>query len=148
MNKRLVISLLVLVLLLVAIPTVLAQYTYPWYTSYMIQNLSTTEEANVVVTYYDSSGVAVSGADQTLTIAAGGQSTVVQYTDDPNLDGVYSAVVSSDQPVAVIVNQQTAPTGLGYMSSTPPFASYTGFDEGSTQVTLPEIMHNWYGYYT
>ncbi len=101
----------------------LAQYTYPWYTSYMIQNLDTTNSAAVVVAYYDSAGNHVAGADKSLTIPAGGQVTVVQYTDDPSLSGRYSAVVSADRPVAVIVNQQTAPQGRPCMASTPPFAS-------------------------
>ncbi|MBN1641302.1 MAG: hypothetical protein JXA09_08700 [Anaerolineae bacterium] len=125
-----------------------AQYNYPWYTSYMIQNLSSTEQATVVVKYYDTSGTYVTGADQNLTIPAGGQQTVVQYTDDPTLAGVYSAVVSSDQPVAVVVNQQTAPPGQSGMNSTPPFSSYSGASEGAIQVTLPEVMYNWYSYYT
>ena len=148
MKRKLVALAIALLLLLGLTPMALAQYTYPWYTSYMIQNLDTSNQANVVVAYYDSSGNHISGADKSLTIPAGGQVTVVQYTDDPSLNGVYSAVVSSDRPVAVIVNQQTAPPGLSYMDSTPPFASYTGFESGSTQVTLPEIMYNWYGYYT
>ena len=148
MKKLLGVCLTVVIALALLAPVASAQYTDPWYTSYMIQNLSTTQQASVVVTYYDTSGNPVSGADQSLTIAAGGQATIVQYTDDPLLSGRYSAVVSSSQPVAVIVNQQTAPTGLGYMDSTPPFASYTGFESGSSQVTLPEIMYNWYGYYT
>ena len=148
MKRKLVASVVAFLLLLGLTPLALAQYAYPWYTSYMIQNLDTSNQANVVVTYYDSDGNPVAGADQSLTIPAGGQVTVVQYTDDPLLDGIYSAVVSSDRPVAVIVNQQTAPPGLSYMGSTPPFASYTGFESGSTQVTLPEIMYNWYGYYT
>lgn len=141
---------LVIVLLLVAglTPMALAQYADPWFTSYMIQNLDTLNPASVVVSYYDSNGTRIAGADKSLTIPAGGQVTVVQYTDDPALSGMFSAVVSSDRPLAVIVNQQTAPTGLTYMRSTPPFASYTGFESGATQMTLPEIMHNWYGYYT
>jgi hypothetical protein len=145
MKKTLV---LVVALLILATAVTSAQYTYPWYTTYMIQNLSTTAQAKIVVSYYDGSGAHVSGADQNLTIPAGGQQTVVQYTDDPTLKGTYSAVVSSDQPVAVVVNQQTAPPGLSYMDSTPPFSSYSGFDTGSLQVTLPEVMYNWYGYYT
>ncbi|MGC8786996.1 MAG: hypothetical protein ACP5Q1_06175 [Anaerolineae bacterium] len=148
MKKKLVALAIALLLLVGLTPMALAQYTYPWYTSYMIQNLDTSNQANVVVAYYDSSGNHVVGADRSLTIPPGGQVTVVQYTDDPLLNGVYSAVVSSDRPVAVIVNQQTAPPGRTYMASTPPFASYTGFESGSTQVTLPEIMYNWYGYYT
>ena len=146
--KKLITLTIALLLLLGLVPTAFAQYTYPWYTSYMIQNLDTTNQATVVVSYYDSSGNHVAGADQSLTIPAGGQVTVVQYTDDPLLNGVYSAVVSADRPVAVVVNQQTAPPGQAGMNSTPPFASYTGFESGSTQVPLPEIMYNWYGYYT
>jgi hypothetical protein len=113
----------------------------------MIQNLGTSS-AQVVVAYYDGTGAHVTGADQNLTIPSGGQTTVVQYTDDPTLSGMYSAVVSSDQPVAVVVNQQTAPTGQAAMNSTPPFSSYGGFSSGATSATLAEIMYNWYGYYT
>jgi len=124
-----------------------AQYTNPWYTTYMIQNLGDAS-ASVVVEYYDEAGSHVAVADKNLTIPANGQATVVQYTDDPDLTGRYSAVLQSSERVAVIVNQQTAPSGLSYMDSKPPFASYTGFESGSTQVTLPEVMYNWYGYYT
>jgi len=143
------ISITIILFLSVAFPPLSsAQYPYPWYTSYMIQNLDTSENATVVVAYYDSNGNHIVGADKFLTIPPGGQVTVVQYTDDSNLSGRYSAVVSSDRPIAVIVNQQTAPPGRTYMASTPPFASYTGFDSGSLQIILPEIMYNWYGYYT
>lgn len=146
---RKTIALIIALLLLVGVsPIAVAQYTYPWYTSYMIQNLDTSNPATVIVAYYDSNGNHITGADKSLTIPPGGQVTVVQYTDDPNLNGRYSAVVSSDRPVAVIVNQQTAPPNQTYMNSTPPFASYTGFESGATQVTLPEIMYNWFGYYT
>jgi len=136
-----------LLILTTLVAVVSAQYTYPWYTSYMIQNIGS-QQASVVVSYYDANGNRVTGADKFLTIPAGGQVTVVQYTDDPALSGRYSAVVSSDQPIAVIANQQTAPPGRDRMNSNPPFASYTGFESGATQVTLPEIMYNWYGYYT
>lgn len=148
MKRNLLALATILFFLLGLVPFASAQYTYPWYTSYMIQNLDTSNAASVVVAYYDSNGNHISGADKSLTIPAGGQVTVVQYTDDPSLSGRYSAVVSSDRPVAVIVNQQTAPPGYTYMASTPPFASYTGFESGSNQMTLPEIMYNWYGYYT
>lgn len=146
--KKLAALTITLSLLLGLTSFVSAQYEYPWYTSYMIQNLDTANPASVMVAYYDPNGNHITGADKSLTIPAGGQVTVVQYTDDPSLSGRYSAVVSSDRPVAVIVNQQTAPPGRSYMASTPPFASYTGFESGSSQVTLPEIMYNWFGYYT
>lgn len=146
--KKLVAITIILLLTLTLVPLASAQYTYPWYTSYMIQNLDTSGQASVIVAYYDSNGNRITGADKSLTIPAGGQVTVVQYTDDPSLSGRYSAVISSDRPVAVIVNQQTAPPGFSYMNSTPPFASYTGFESGSNQIILPEIMYNWFGYYT
>jgi len=146
--KKTMSIIIILLLVLALAPSSSAQYTYPWYTSYMIQNLDTSGQANVVVAYYDPNGNHIAGADKSLTIPAGGQVTVVQYTDDSSLSGRYSAVVSSDRPVAVIVNQQTAPPGLTYMASTPPFASYTGFESGSDQIILPEVMYNWYGYYT
>lgn len=148
MKAKFIALMIALLLVVGSTPVSLAQYEYPWYTSYMIQNLDTSNQANVVVNYYDPNGNKVNNADKKLTIPAGGQVTVVQYTDDPLLNGRYSAVVSSDRPVAVVVNQQTAPPGKNYMDSTPPFASYTGFESGATQITLPEIMHNWYGYYT
>lgn len=148
MKRNLIAFTSILFLILGIVPSAFSQYEYPWYTSYMIQNLDTSSEAHVIVTYYDSNGNPVSGAEKSLTIPPGGQVTVVQYTDDPLLNGRYSAVVLSDRPIAVIVNQQTAPPGRTYMVSTPPFASYTGFGYGSKQVTLPEIMYNWYGYYT
>ena len=34
------------------------------------------------------------------------------------------------------------------MDSKPPFGSYSGQSEGATKVIAPEIMYNWYGYYT
>jgi hypothetical protein len=74
---------------------------------------------------------------------------VVQFSDDPNLaDGKYSAVVSADQPIAAIVNQQLNPAGSSSWSPKAPFSTYSGQSEGASQITLPAVMYNWYGYYT
>src|SRR5690606_17223468 len=52
------------------------------------------------------------------------------------------------EPIAVIANQQIVPTGATSFTPIPPFSSYSGFDAGSLNVTLPVIQHNWYQYYT
>jgi hypothetical protein len=148
MKKRISILATVAVVLLFTTTLASAQFANPWVTSYILQNLGPAPAA-AVVSYYQPDGTLVSAATKSLTIPTGSSVTVVQYTDDVNLpSGRYSAVISSDQPLAAIANQQTAPTGLSYMDSKPPFGSYSGQGEGATKVIAPEIMHNWYGYYT
>lgn len=148
MKKRVFSILAVVIVLAFTSSLASAQFANPWVTSYILQNLGT-GLATVQVSYYQSNGTHVTAADKNLTVPLGSSVTVVQYTDDPSLpSGRYSAVVSSDQPIAAIANEQTAPTGLSYMNSTPPFGSYSGQGEGATSVILPEIMYNWYNYYT
>jgi hypothetical protein len=140
-------SVLGIVLSLILIATTFAQYSNPWYSVYQVQNLGTSA-AQISVNYYDENGAMVSSATKSFSnVAAGGSVTVVQFTDDPNLNGRYSAVISSDQPIAAVANLQTAPAGSSY-SPQPPFASYSGEGEGATSVVLPTVMYNWYGYYT
>lgn len=148
MKKRLVVILAVMVLLALPFTVASAQFANPWVTSYMLQNLGT-GKATVVISYFDQSGNQVQGADKALTIDQNSSATVVQYTDDPNLPpGRYSAVVSSDQEIAAVVNQQTAPGGLSYMNSQPPFGSYSGATAGGSPLSAPEILYNWFGYYS
>ena len=148
MTKKVILS-LSLILILAGVQVVLAQYTDPWYSSYQVQNLSDSA-ANITVTYYDSAGAAQTTATQNYTnVPGGGSVTVVQYSDDPNLGtGTYSAVISSDQPIAAIANQQLVPTGATYFNPTQPFSSYSGASSGSTTVIIPVAMYNWFGYYT
>lgn len=149
MKKKLPLALSIAGIMLLVSSLAFAQFANPWVTSYMLQNLNSTQDATVLINYYDQNGVQVTAANKTLNVPAGSSATVVQYTDDPNLPaGRYSAVVSSDQPLAAIVNEQTAPAGRTGMNSMPPFGSSSGVTEGALQVTLPEVMHNWYGYYT
>lgn len=147
--KRKVIYSLVLALILVGSHIVLAQYADPWYTSYQVQNLGS-EPADIVVDYYDENGVVQSAAQKTFSdVPPGGSVTVVQFSDDPNLGtGRFSAVISADQPIAAIVNQQLVPSGATGFTPIQPFSSYSGASEGSTTVILPVVMYNWYGYYT
>lgn len=127
-----------------------AQYTgYSWVTSYQIVNMGTLD-ADITVQYYDNSGNEVLAARKTIyDVAPGASVTVIQYVDDPNLpQGQYSAVVSADQPVSAVVNQQLVQNGLPYFGPTPPFSSYGGEANGALSVTLPAIMYNWYNFYT
>lgn len=150
MKQKLQIALTIVALLaMLATATVSAQYTgYSWTTTYQVVNMGTTD-ATVTVDYYDASGNPVSAAQKNFTLGAGKSKVVVQLTDDTALgNGRFSAVISSNQPVAAVVNQQLVPDGSTSLNSTPPFSSYSGASAGSTTVTLPQLMYNWYGYYT
>ncbi len=131
--------------------TALAQYTGgAWYTAYQVVNMSDTEAADITIKYYDESGAEQVTAEKNyVDVAAGGSVLVVQYSDDPNLSsGRYSAVISADQPVAAIANIQWVPDSASSYNPVPPFSTYSGQSAGSTSVTLPAVMYNWYGYYT
>jgi hypothetical protein len=137
---------LVLLLALVLVPAASAQYSEgSWYTSYQIQNLGTSA-ADVTVTYYDATGTAITGP--TFMIDAGGSVVWTQWDDVGLPDGQYSAVIESTEEIAVIANQQLLPNGATGFTPIAPFSSYSGATGGATQVTLPVIMYNWYGYYT
>jgi len=105
-----------------------------------------TSDATIVVDYYRPDGTVATSAQRTFAgVKPGGSVTVLQATESTLGPGVYSAVISADQPIAAVANQQTDP-GTG--NSQPPFSSYSGAGEGSTSLILPAVMHNWYGYYT
>lgn len=127
---------------------VFAQVTYDKsvFTSYQVANLGTSP-ANITVKYYDASGTTTSGSDQVFASVPAGASVVVQQSTESTLGtGIWSAVVSADQPIAAVVNQQLGVSGSG--SSYPPFSSYSGASAGATNVLLPEIMYNWFNNYT
>ncbi len=137
---------LVLLLALVVVPAVSAQYSEgSWYTSYQIQNLGTSQ-ADVTVTYYAADGTAIPGP--TFQIDAGSSVVWTQWDDVSLPAGQYSAVIESTEEIAVIANQQLLPNGATNFNPIPPFSSYSGAAGGATQVTLPVIMYNWFGYYT
>lgn len=126
-----------------------AQYADPWYTAYQVVNMGDAP-ADIVVDYYDAGGNEQASAQKTFTdVPANGSVLVLQFSDDPNLpSGKYSAVISSDQPIAAIANQQLNPAGSTSYNPIPPFSSYSGESSGGSQITLPAVMYNWYGYYT
>jgi len=144
MKKNAVIILILLSL--VVVPTALAQYSEgSWYTSYNMQNLGS-NQADVSVTYYKPDGTAIAGPSW--KIDPFGSVVWTQWEDTSLPAGQYSAVIESTEEIAVTTNQQLLPTGATGFTPIAPFSSYSGASAGSTQVTLPSIMHNWFGYYT
>jgi len=142
-------SMLLTVLLLVGLATTVGaqgvSYGLPWNTSYQIANLGD-GAANVRVDYYNADGVTTPGMARDFpNVPVGGSITVLQATEATLGTGMWSAVVSADQPIAAVANQQT---DSGNGDSQPPFSSYSGASEGATSVLLPVVMYNWYGYYT
>jgi hypothetical protein len=110
-------------------------------TNYTVQNLGDAT-ANVEVAYMrDYDGATPGGtwnadpANESFTIEAGKSKVVAQYLDATMSDGAGSATISSDQPVAAIVNQlargQTATSG-----------SYTAFSEGASLFYAPFAFKN------
>lgn len=146
MKKVFAVLTVLLSLALVSYASAQITYSNGWFTSYSVVNLSPTNNANIVVTYYDTSGSPASYSP-TFTDVPPYSSVTVQQALEPSLpSGRYSAVISSSEPIAAVANQQLGNAGNG--TSIAPFSSYSGFDGGATSVTLPSIMHNWYGYYT
>ena len=108
-------------------------------TWFNVQNTGTT--ATTVTVSYKPAGVGNVATEQA-TIQPGAAKTFDQFTNTSLGDKfVGSASVSSDQPVAVMVNQ----VGVGSVKS---LLTYDGFAAGSTSVSLPLIMANNSGFFT
>jgi len=151
MKNRIKIAItLAAIMLMVLTSTVSAQYAgYSWSTAYQVVNMGT-EATTIDIDYYNAQGQKQDAAHlQYTNVPPGGSRLVVQFTDDKNLQsGRYSAVISAGQPIAAIANQQLVASGATSYNPAPPFSTYSGESQGSSQVTLPAIMNNWYGYYT
>jgi plastocyanin len=137
------IAMLLLVLTLAAVPmTASAQETTN--TAFQVVNLSDTTDANVTIVFYDTSGAETHTLED--TISKGSSKTYVQADMEAALGTTFngSVVVSADQEIAAIVNQNTANDDAtsGYN------ASYTGFSEGGTDFYIPIVLNNFYGYST
>jgi len=98
-----------------------------------LMNLGSSD-ASVVLTFYDTDG----NVDATInaTLSANRPASWNQLFYPPELPSGWngSVVVSSDQPLAAIVNEYTVPNVES--------ASYTGSESGSTTVYLPAILKN------
>lgn len=131
-------TVLLVVVSLLAIPAVAQAQTTT--TAFQVVNLSSTATANIVVTFYDLNGVVAYTMND--TINAGSSKTYIQAAMSGVPSGFNgSVVISSDQQIASIVNQNT--TGAAVYNG-----SYTGFSAGNTSFYLPVILNNYYGYHT
>jgi len=114
-------------------PVIMNNY-YGYTTALVVQNMGTTT-ANVTVTYSDPG----TASDWTGTIAPGAAMSF--YSGDPAFNipsgQLLGAKVTSDQPVAVIVNEQTIYNRAG---------TYNGFAAGSTTARAPVVMNSYYNW--
>lgn len=118
---------------------------------FQVQNLSSSDLANITMTFYNRNGT----VDLTVndTISTAGSNTYFPLTDDPgnpngfpagsgdvsdNFDG--SVVISSNTEIAAIANLGADSLLFG--------ASYNGFSSGSSNVALPLLMKGNYGFDT
>lgn len=111
-----------------------------WVSSINIQNTGTSA-ANVVLSFYDSSGSLALAFNVTPAITAGGSRSLYVPSDVTGLaDGQFSLVVSSDQPLQAVANSS---------SSSPATAgAYTGLqsDQIGTSLFFPGLYKNYYGF--
>jgi len=105
---------------------------------FQVQNLSESQPANVVITYYNADGSVA--ATQNQQIAAGASATffngnggTIAMSAPAGFRG--SVVISSDQPIAAITNLIGANVG----------ESYGGFSSGGQTVSVPLITRNNFG---
>ncbi len=143
MKKRTAVSVTVVMIaaLIIASVASAAATSKTLSTIFAVQNLSTTTAATVHVDYRfaqnDGGGVwtNVTASNVDFTVPANSATNIAQYLDTTMTAGRGSATISSDQPIAAIVNQlarnQVATSG-----------SYSGFDSGAATVYAPFTFKN------
>lgn len=143
-RKSVVIFSVILALLITTVAGAQITYEKATITSYQVVNLGS-NPTTINADYYKSDGT--KAFSNTFTnVPAKGVVTVQQALETGLPTGQFSAVLSASEPLAAIVNQQLGETGSG--NSTAPFSSYGAISSGSKEVTIPIIMHNWFGYHT
>jgi hypothetical protein len=113
-----------------------------WVSGIAVQNLSATNDATVTITFYNQDGT-VAHSFSTV-ISAGGQKTWYLPAHVPGLPDSFigSAVVSSDQPVAALVNTQVPTTGTGTKNNPNRVGASTGVINPGPKAYLPHVMKN------
>jgi hypothetical protein len=127
---------LLMAMLVMAIPAN-AQLGITWTTGFQVQNLSSSSVANITVTFYNQAGTAQPAFTDTVPAAGSKTYAVLDgQSGRPSVPAGFngSAVISSDQPVAAILNILGNGTAYG--------GSANGLASGSTSVGLPLIQHN------
>lgn len=141
MSKKTIIVLMVVMALMVSVGLVAAQKQLPgsgWLSGQQIQNIGT-EQATITFTAYNTSGGPINcGGPKTAPAGAG----VNVSTRDCDVTGPFtgSAVVSSDQPIAAVVNVANNPTGAAG-------GMYRGTDgsQVNTVISFPLVKANFNG---
>lgn len=105
---------------------------YGFNTDLSVQNIGTAD-ANVTITYSDGT------VNEVVLKPNSGKSYYTPGVLPENKTKFYSAVVTSDQPVVVIVNESSA-GGTA--------ATYNGLAAASQTVSIPLVMKNYYGFNT
>lgn len=134
--KKLLLVLIAALALLVFVATVGAQGGLSYDTGFQVQNLDSSNTANIVITYYNKDGTVNTNVPD--TISAGSSKTYFPIDASAGFDG--SAVISSDTTVAAITNVLGNGSAFG--------ASYGGLDQGAQIVSLPLIMKENSGFST
>lgn len=123
----------------------------PFATGFQVQNLGSSE-ADITIEFYEENN-STSVLSYPATIPANGQRTYAVLDGSSNPDGGNnpslpanfrgSAVISSDQQVAAIVNIVSPDIGLSFGGE-----AYVGFDSGAQTVSLPLLFKNFAGFNT
>ena len=105
-------------------------------TNYTVMNLSTTNDATVTVMYKTDTGAdwAASSSSTSFTVVKNyGQQIIAQYLDTSMAAGKGSAVLSSTEPLAAIVQ-------ILARNQTPSSGAYSGFTSGSNKFYAPLVQ--------
>lgn len=105
---------------------------------FQVQNLNEGQQANLVITYYNTDGTVAATQNQALPAGAAltffnGQGGTIAMSAPAGFRG--SVVISSDQPIAAITN--LLGTGIG--------GSYGGFAGGGQTVNVPLVVRGNFG---
>lgn len=112
------------------------------YSSIQVQNLSTTDTATFIIEFFEEdTGARIDAATINDTIPPGG-SNVYFLSQNQGLPAGFrgAAVVSSDQPIAVISNHTY------YSSSGDAYSSYEGIGSPATSVYVPALISDYNGW--
>lgn len=124
-----------------------AQVTQPFASGFQLQNLSSTT-ANITITFYEEDSATAEGSPFQSTIAANSSVTYAVLNGEggrPSLPAGFagSAVISSDQEIAAIVNLVSPDISLSFGGE-----AYVGVSEGSTSVSLPLLFKDYFDFNT
>lgn len=151
---RMAIALIIVVAALLGTTMGVSAQTGTWVSGIMIQNQSTTSDANVTVTFYWAEGTPNAGqvAHSFTDVIAAGQAKSYYIPTDAKTAGlpqdfVGSAVVSSDQPVAANLNTQV-PSGTGTNDPNNPnrVGTASGVLEPATKIYFTQVMKTYWGW--